>query len=424
MSGFLKEFLNRHFWGLSFITLLLFRLTYLICIQPGNAPDEIGHMVMVVGFAKARYINLAESIRLTNYPYPIYNPMGYFPSSLALFLVSFFNNEILLMPDPFKFTALQNLVARIGMQVWTCGFIWFFLALIKELPLRTRTALVCAVALIPQIIFVQSYVNLDSIGLTVFLYLLWSIKNDHGGHFAFANFLLSCCKMNFFCLFPLPILFLLWKYQKQWEVLLRKTVFLLAVPCLVGFLWFGFSYWNNTRRYGAFLGFNALQDIYKSSTVGGLRIFSLGFLNMTLSSAFGRFGWMSLRFPEPVYSLWRVLLIPAGLFFLYKSFRNSISPKSRFIVGSLSAVVLANLFIHYWASFTNDYQPQGRYIFPLVMILQTYLVFGLVREPLTSRRRKAAAILCVFMFISALAGAKIASKKTDNSKWVVSLSEK
>ncbi len=62
----------------------------LFAVQPGNAPDEIGHMAMILSLAQGKYLTLQDSMELTRYPYPIYNPLGYIPSSVALAISSFF----------------------------------------------------------------------------------------------------------------------------------------------------------------------------------------------------------------------------------------------------------------------------------------------------------------------------------------------
>jgi hypothetical protein len=371
---------------------------------------------MVVGFANGKYLNLEESFRMSFYPYAVYNPLGYLPSSLFLWVFSWFDKSVLELSDPFLFTPLQNLIARLGMQVWAIGFIVLGFKLISKLRLTIQTALICAVGLIPQLIFVQSYVNLDSIGLTIFLYLIWAIREEKEKHIALGCFLLSCCKMNFFCIFVLPLAFLFFKYKADFMVFLKKSIFVLVIPSLLGSLWFLFSYFVNTRPHGSFLGFNALGSIYNSTETGGFRIFSLSFLNMTLNSAFGRFGWMDLRYPEPIYSLWRVLILPAGFYLLCKAAfeRNTKDPSTPNFAKSSLALVVLNLFMHYWASFTNGYQPQGRYILPAVIILQIYLVCFLSREPISSKRKKWLIVMCFFMTLSALAGVGISKKTQPN----------
>lgn len=415
MLRFLNKLTAPQFYLLSFGVLFSFRLIYLFSIQPGNAPDEVGHMIMALGFANGRYVNLEESFRLSHYPYSIYNPLGYFPSAFFLWLWSHLNISVLEISDPFFFSPIQNTIARVGMQFWTFFFLLFFLNLIQKTERLIQLALICAVALIPQLIFVQSYLNLDSIGLTVFLYLLWAIQSDREHHLAFGSFLLACCKMNFFCLGVVPVGFWFWKYRSQKAVFFRKLLLYFLIPFSLGFSWFVFSYWVNTRQHGSFLGFNALGSIYNSSKTGGFRIFSLNFINISLNSAFGRFGWMQVRYPEPVYFLWRVVFLPAGLYATWKAFKTGpLNSKLYLAAGIGLLIVILNISSHFWASFTNDYQPQGRYLLPTVMILQTFLVWFLTLTPRTPKKLKALMCVCGITALSAVFGVLLAKKTIPN----------
>lgn len=415
MHHFLVRLLNKYFSLLIFVGLFSIRILYLFLIQPGNAPDEIGHMIMTIGFANGEYINLQESMRLTQYPYSVYNPLGYFPSAFALWAGSFFNRSLLTISDPFFFTSSQVFVSRLGMQAWTISFLGIFLSLIRNFSFRTKTALLCGVALIPQLVFVQSYVNLDSVGLTVFLYQLWAIKRSSKGHLAFSSLLLSCCKMNFYCLGIIPVGFLFFKHRGALFLFLKEVILLVGLPFLLGSFWLVFSYVMNTREYGTFLGFNALSQIYQSSEVGGFRVFSLNFINISLASAFGRFGWMSVRFPEIIYFVWRVIFLPAGLFSICRHFSDSQKKlQERQLTFIALAVVFLNLLIHFWASFNNAYQPQGRYILPAIMILQSYLAVFLSGIYSNPKQKKWLVGFCLFMSLTALGGLILARESIPN----------
>lgn len=375
---------------------------------------------MVVGLAGGRYINLDESMALAQYPYSIYNPLGYLPSSILLGFVGLFKPEVLEISSPFLFTPLQNFIARIGIQFWTCLYCFFLLSLVKNFPTLKKVALVVCLAFIPQIIFVQSYVNLDSFGLTVFLYLLWAIARRHEVHIAFGVFLLSCCKMNCFCLLLLPLAYVFWNYRSQKRLLLMKTTCLVGLPFSLLFVWLAFSYWVNTRAYGSFLGFDVLVKLYPSPP-SRYRVFTLDFVNLSLASAFGRFGWMNLRLPEFVYFFWRLLILPAAVVYLWRAVKRPASAEAQWIAFTSIGVIFLNLFSHTWFSFNNEYQPQGRYLFPTILILISYLVDGLLREPLNSSRKRWCISLCLFIFLSSIGGSFVASKTHGKPKGLARL---
>ncbi|NBW99483.1 DUF2142 domain-containing protein [bacterium] len=306
-------------------------------------------------------------------------------------------------------------MARLGMQFWTFGFCFFLLKSIEDLPLIQKASLVLCLALVPQLVFVQSYVNLDSLGLAVFAYLLWSVKTRKERHLAFGVFLLSCCKMNFFCLLVIPLAYLLWNFRQQKKVLFRKMILLIALPFSALFVWLFFSYWVNTRPYGSFLGFDVLVQLYPSPP-SRFRVFTLDFVNMSLASAFGRFGWMNLRMPEFLYFFWRCLILPAGIVFLWRNLKKGTDSQARFVAITCLMIIVLNLITHTWFSFNNEYQPQGRYLFPTVLILLSYLVMGLLREPVSAARKRWCVALCFFMMISSLGGIFIAAKTTNKPK--------
>ena len=365
--------------------LVILRVVSVFTIEPNNAPDENGHLAMVVADSQGKLVTLQESRSLTPYPYAIYNPVPYLPAIIALATASTWDPSLNRF-DGSKISEGANipharrcdLIARVAMTtVWFGFYLFFLLLLVRNLYWRDQLFALAALGMLPQITFVQSYLNLDSMGLAVFLYLVWALRESRWGHVAASVFLVANAKMNFFCLLPLPVVVIAGKEWPHLRHVLKRAAVVVCLPAMAASWWYVFNYWVNTRPYGSFFGFSALVKMY-GIVPGGSRVFSRGFLQVSLMSAFGVFGWMNQLLPEICYKIWTRCLLPAGaLSLLVACFRFRVAVRERTWHLGFLAVVVANFVLHFMASYTNDFQPQGRYILPAAVILLAYVGWGI-----------------------------------------------
>ncbi len=368
--------------------LLLFRLVSVVTIAPLNAPDEVGHMVMVTALARGELLTLENEHQYKPaYSYALFHPAPYVPYAAGLWLASRIDPSLLDMEHPKpQFKSGAVLAARLGGLVWFAVFAVFLLLLVHPYRFSIQLGAFSTIGLLPQITYTQSYVNLDAMGVSVMAMLVWALRKQNLAWIAFSVVLLMTSKLNYYCLLPLPLLIL---NNLRTRALVLATGIFSVVP------WFYYNYTVNTAKYGSLLGFSALSQIYPDPP-GGAAVLSRTFLGLSLNSAFGVFGYFTQAFPTPVFWIWKLLLLPTGLYFLTRSLLQKSTARPWHL--GFASVVVANFFMHYWASFSGAMSPQGRYLFPASCILMGYLIHG-VRN--SSRSLSA---ITVFFWVCALGG--------------------
>lgn len=399
------------------------RILAVYAVYPGDAPDERAHMGLIVAISDGQLLAVDKEFPMTGYAFSIYNPLAYLPSVFALntawgwadqdkpqhsrdvFLGKLEELEAwketwnsldsstrpswydYLQEQDFsghsQFSFETTYLARWGNLVWALAYLVMIPLVIRPYRNSEKILLVGLLAFTPQILFVQSYVNLDSMGLFVSLYLFWAVREERWRHAALACLLTAFCKMNFYCIYFLPAAYLFFRYPWQWKLWLQRSLllFLPSFIVLVGWNWY-VHYEINTGMIGGALSIAALYGVEP----GGSRVFQWPFLEASLDSAFGLFGY--LYQPVPIrwaYPLWKFVLIPVGLITLIVTAiryrpccalfnRNAREPSRE---GALAIAVLAvlvvNVVIHYYASYGNNgYSPQGRYFFGAMVMFFCY----------------------------------------------------
>jgi len=361
------------------LTYIIFTRIYSVfAIYPGNAPDEPGHIAITTALSQPTILTLKESFSYTTYRYAMYNPFAYIPGAFALKIASLFNPSINKMDRPLTITKKMIFSARIGGLLWFFMFL-FFLYKIKDSFSKTISLYFLGIiALIPQITFIQSYDNTDKMGVATFIYLIWALKEKKLLHISLAIFLTMNCKMNFFVTLPLPfILFYFW-YYKDIKEYFSKTFLYLFLPILFGSGWYIWNYFVNVYQYDGLLGFTALINIDNVKHFHP-ELFTLKFIAKSLASAFGYFGWMNLPLHMAYYFIWTLIICLIGLIYLFKSnliIKNIRENSTNAWNLGFAVIFLLNWGAHYWAGY-QFYSPQGRYLFPAIIILLIfYLKFA------------------------------------------------
>jgi len=398
---------------------LVVRVLAIYAIYPGDAPDERSHMALLVAMSHGEILSVHEENPMTGYAFSIYNPAGYIPSALLLHrhwgdrLVGQHPSRDTFMtrlrelqeirrgweelpeatrPNWFDYVSARefkghaqfsfdtNYRARWGHFLWGAAYLLMIIPVIRPYRRSEQILLVGLLAFVPQIVYVQSYLNLDSMGLFVALYLFWAVRGEKLYHIAFACFLAAFCKANYYCIYFLPAVYLFFRYWFQWKEWIRLSL-----------LWFGPAFlvmvgWNlvvhqllNPDLEGGALAIAALYG----EEPGGAKVFQWLFLDSSLNSAFAHFGYLYQTLPIAwSYDFWKFVLLPVAMITLILSVaipmvrqpsRLSKMPREWILLAGVLTVVLVNIAIHYYASYgINGYSPQGRYMFGgLVMLFCT-----------------------------------------------------
>lgn len=300
-----------------------------------------------------------------------------------------------------------------------------FLAIAVYAVARLRGSPAAAVLLIsPQIWYVFSYVNGDAWALAVALVVVVQLATDDsalnsylraddwrsraGGGLVFAGLLvlLLMAKRNYYLLFPFIGLVAAWKtlvweraipktrLAKKWAAIVL-TALLLYVPARVAHAAINRFELPRLRteqaeKYAApgyrpseiTTGKGASRMALRTQGVPFTDLFSKNRWATTSFESFcGVYHWMSLRGPDVYYALMGALytgvLITIGF-----AFRKLPWPERIFgaaVFCTAAAVILLSAY-HSWIA---DFQPQGRYLFPILAMLA--FVLHRYRETVPSR---------------------------------------
>ena len=272
------------------------------------------------------------------------------------------------------------------------------------------------IAFFPEMMHLRTYVNSDAFGImtTAMIVLAWAKGKKHGWRIRDAVFLavsLGLCALTYyncygFILLSIPFFFLTDGGRRSARG--KKTAEKAVIIVLITFAVCGWWFIRNAVIYhGDILGRAALKnagELYAapgyrpsdrvtpmSSGLTLLQMFTeTEWLKETLTSFVGRFSNFRLQVEMPVVRLSLIIMAASLLFNLRfplslrrskKSQRAGIefsdfqmSPVCQLIL--LAAMLIpAGLTVYY--SYTNDYQPQGRYLMPMIVPLVYFLCQGL-----------------------------------------------
>lgn len=404
-----------------FVLLMAIRVASVFTIVPGNAPDEPGHVVAVNILAEPGMVSFEKTMEYSGYPYGIYNPAPYLPSSVVVYFYSVFNPKVKQMTKPINGLHYPGVyLARLGQLFWTAVFLLFLILATNSYSLPRQILMVASLGLVPQIIFVQSYVNSDAMGPAVFAYMAWAVLNRKRWHVAFSCFLLINAKLNYFCLLPIIVLYIMENQRiaqtRSFSLLLKDILLCLVLPICCGSWFFVYNFFHNTGELKSFLGFPVLEQLMGLSHADHWNVFSRKFLYDSIISSFGVFGWMNQEIGSEVYYWIWFLLLFTGFFYLI-ALALLRKNKSIYLTGLL--VIFLNLAFHFWASFSGAYQAQGRYLFPSVLIILFSFNLMLIQLSKTTKTlgKLLSFALMAFMLLSAALGVSSAHKNILNIKY-------
>lgn len=280
------------------------------------------------------------------------------------------------------------------------------------------------IVITPQVWYIASYINNDFFPFFVMMVLCFefldnrsfynrSLTNKHSIGFIFPAgvFLgiLLISKLNYIVFVIFSVYYLIWNALKLNQFKFNRSLFLsqpfksflLILICAISVyaIRIGFDIYQNginknekLEHYAnqfAAKGFRPIDietDIQK--TPSGLRlrekgkslenlIMELHWYKSSINSFFGVYGWMNIKAPE-LYYQW--IIIFAYLLVTYAGIQSILTFQINHIIFlaisyCLICMMVAASLYHSW---TYDFQPQGRYLFPILGILS--ILFHETRE--------------------------------------------
>ena len=275
----------------------------------------------------------------------------------------------------------------------------FFLWMTAQLLLAQRLARVTALLLgsfIPQVAFIGGYVNADAFSLAVGAAVTYlSVRLLCNGYSRFmplyggvALGLLALSRANYYPLFGLFAVAWAFAAYRMWQQdgtarrLVLSSLATAALAAVIGGWW----YIRNFQLYGEPLGldtinaaFDALAPLRQSPADRGATFTSLLFddpvwTKSTFRSFWATFGWMAVFLNSRIYLLIEAMLFGAAAGLVIAAYR-ALSEHGRRVWqwGSswawllLALLLPAAILLSAWTSLYNDYQPQGRYLYPALI---------------------------------------------------------
>lgn len=263
------------------------------------------------------------------------------------------------------------------------------------------------VVLLPQMVFLGSYINNDSlallsIGIIVYAWILglerkWDIKSC-----ILLAVGIGICALSYYNAYGYILcsifIYLITAFRERTTIkaVLSKGLLIFAIAFAIAGWWFI----RNFIIYdGDFLGMNTsneyaemyAMDAYKPSKIQnpvnrGVSLYQMlvreNWIRMTVLSFIGLFGYMSIIMNRLIYDVYMIQFFVGaiGILFVFKDFIFS-KEKRNFkniifnVIFIISIIIPWILSIYY--SYFSDFEPQGRYIMPMIIPFMYFVVKGI-----------------------------------------------
>lgn len=365
--------MSRYFW-----LALAVRVAWAWAVPELDAPDEANHVRSVRFFAERLRLASAEEIASGEHGFYIAgSPVPYVPfvvaakispSLLALRLAAAFCGALLVL--------LSAYIAR---------------SLFGSHALSAAVPLACAVH--PQLAFVTATVSWDVVSILAATALIASWPRLLAERASLGMALLAgalaglvlLVKPTSFCVLPVHAFVFLRSSWRRPALAIAAAVACTAIagPFLV----------HNWRLFPGdpFALTPILHTTAPEWPPGAVAplnlLFETRYVVNTFESAWGLFGYMSVKLPNAVYAA----LAASCAYAVYGLARGSAMPR-QFALASVATLAIA-FAVAYWTNVTNDYQPQGRYYFAAVVPIVSLWLAGLEAPAKRSARRLGVAVV-------------------------------
>lgn len=237
---------------------------------------------------------------------------------------------------------------------------WIFLLVLRFTRVQVAWAFVLSAILVPQIAYTVTYVNGDALSYFLSiaaLGILLAPKNlDNRIAIPISIFVLCNTKTNYLVLLPVALYILYRQYGfKYWPYVVGgltigsyRRVFTLLDEHMVGR-----SFLQNELVHCS----APVRDRLLSGRLEYATIITPDFYETSLKSLYAKFGYMTFSLP------WYYYVVGASLAFLL------ILANGRREKILIAVVCVINLGMSEYFSMSIGYQPQGRYLFPTIVLL-------------------------------------------------------
>lgn len=417
-------------------------LTWMMTIDYDLAPDERMKMSVCEFLVKNETLPHGgdESIRDTVWgiSYAFTPILSYMFSAVFMKIASFFtqNGTYILWSARFVsvlcMTAYAIICYKISNKLFKGVYKWLFTVF---------------VTLLPQVVFLGSYLNNDSLALLSISIIVYSWitgleKNWDWKSCIILSIGIGICALSYYnaygYLLCSIIIYISSCYinKVKFKEFLKKGLVITFISCMIAGWWFvrnfiiydgDFIGLNVSREYGEMYA----QESYKPSnrttpanTGISLKymLFDKEWIKTTYRSFIGLFGNMHVRMNNIMYNCYSIVFMIGVLGILINIIKNiirklrnnndnKISEENKMkknkkllfnFIMLMSLIIPIILSIYY--SYFNDFQPQGRYIMPMVIPFMYFIVLGFKNIfNLIKNKKIRNILLCVIILIWLLA---------------------
>ena len=331
--------------------------------------------------------------------------MSYIFSALLMKFVSLYtaSNDILLISARFisvlSSTGTVFVCLKIGKKIFKDSYAYL---------------LAIYVGLLPQFVFISSYVNNDafaifSTSLIIYGWILgletkWNLKSC-----IILSIGISICALSYYnaysyilcsiILFAISIIYFNNNNKdNRYKELLKKGIFVASIVIILIGWWFIRSYiiydgdifgLKTSAKYSEIYAMDQYkpsnrQTIFKRGLSIPYMLLDFGWLKTSYLSFIGNFDYMRLPISKWMYFVYSLFMF-CGLYeFVYQCV-NLIKKRTEKLENNIllnlsmfvSCVITICISIYY--SYTSDYQPQGRYLMPIIIPLMVLIISGIKR---------------------------------------------
>lgn len=291
---------------------------------------------------------------------------------------------------------------------------FFCLRLGHRLFEKRSSAILMAVfvCFLPQVLFLGMYQNNDALSLcavSMVLYYLvegydkkWPVRSCIGLAVSLSLGLLSYYSIYGWLLmggvFAILAVVTDQKIPDKGRLIAKRTT-LIAGICLLLAGWFFLR--NAILHDGDFLGIAAekasrermreqgyvLFDYHNyrdqgMSIMGFFRFQDYEWIRITMRSFVGTFGYMSIYLPQIRYGIYYAVFGFGTLLFCATALRRRMNRRDWLLTLTMLLSSAITILLSFWQSYARDYQPQGRYIITVVLLLAFMTSYGMDKTEL------------------------------------------
>lgn len=368
-----------------------------------TAPDE----QMKYDVCRYIYENLKlphggdESIRnpIWGISYAFTPILSYMFSAVIMRIVAIFTQS------EFALVVASRLVSVICMV----GYTIMCIKISKKLFKRTyQWVFVVFVTLLPQMVYLGSYLNNDALALFSISIIInsWIIGIEENWNWKSCITLaigIGICALSYYNAYGYilcsVIIYFISSYIKKIDIkeFLKKGIVIALIAFAIAGWWFvrNFILYDGdflgltvSREYGEMYAEEPYKPSNRSTPANqgytlGYMLDEMHWIEHTKNSFIGQFGYMSIVMPKNIYVVYE-LILGVGLIGAICAIVKKIAKKAKCenkdksvynIIMLLNVIIPIGLSIYY--SFCMDFQPQGRYIMPMIIPFMYIVVKGI-----------------------------------------------